>query len=86
MFRDAAVSAVSVSESASELKRSLRRSVAVLLVPTCLLLVQVDLAAGVPPALPGVSRAVGAVLLVVAVAYLVVSAARQVAAAADTPF
>jgi hypothetical protein len=74
------------SEFAAEPKRTLRRGVAVLLIPTCLLLVQAEFVGSVPSGLPGASRAVGAALLVVAVAYLVVSAARQVAVAADTPF
>ncbi|WP_435064785.1 hypothetical protein [Halobaculum sp. EA56] len=75
----------------SEPERSVRRGVAVLLVPLSLLLLQVQVVTGnlagvVESPLPGISRAVGVVLLVAAGLYLVVSVGRQVAAAADTPF
>jgi hypothetical protein len=63
-------------------KRSLRRGVALLLVP---LSGATTLPAFVESALPGVSNVVGAALFVVAVLYLVGSVGRQVAAAADTP-
>jgi hypothetical protein len=77
--------------SESELTRSLRRGVAVLLLPLSLLLVQVQtLARNLPgvveSSLPGLSRAFGVVLFAVAAIYLVFSVLRQVAAAADTPF
>ncbi len=77
--------------SDSELKRSLRRGVAVLLLPVSLLLVQVQLLARnlpgvVESSLPGLSRAFGIVLFAVASLYLVLSVLRQVSAAADTPF
>jgi hypothetical protein len=63
-------------------KRSLRRGVAVLLVP---LSGATTLPGFVESALPGVSNALGAALFVAAVTYLVASLGRQVAAAADTP-
>ncbi|TKX81405.1 hypothetical protein [Halorubrum sp. SD626R] len=63
-------------------KRSLRRGVAVLLVP---LSGATTLPGFVESALPGVSNALGAALFVTAVTYLVASLGRQVAAAADTP-
>jgi hypothetical protein len=66
----------------SETIRSLRRGVALLLLP---LSGSTALPRFVESALPGVSDALGAALFVVAVAYLVGSAGRQVAAAADTP-
>jgi len=66
----------------SETIRSLRRGVALLLLP---LSGSTALPAFVESALPGVSNAVGVALFVVALAYLVVSLGRQVAAAADTP-
>ena len=66
----------------SETIRSLRRGVAVLLVPLSGATALPEL---VESALPGVSDALGAALFVAAVAYLVGSVARQVAAAADTP-
>lgn len=69
-----------MSETTSE--RSLRRGVAVLLVP---LSGATTLPGFVESALPGVSDVLGAALFVVAVAYLVGSVGRQVAAAADTP-
>lgn len=69
-----------MSETTS--KRSLRRAVAVLLVP---LSGATTLPEFVESALPGVSDAVGSLLFVVAVCYLVGSVGRQVAAAADTP-
>jgi hypothetical protein len=79
---------VSESESERETRRTLRRGVALLLVPLCLLLLQVPVprtrTGGVEPTLPALSVAVGGVLL--AVAYLAVSLGRQVASAADTPF
>jgi dUTPase len=77
--------------SESELRRSLRRGVAVLLVPQSLLLVQVrvvteNLPGVVDSALPGLSRVVGLACLALAVSYLLASVARQVNAAADWPF
>ena len=63
-------------------KQSLRRGVAVLLVP---LSGATALPEFVESALPGVSNALGATLFVIAVGYLVSSVGRQVAAAADTP-
>ncbi|MDB2223219.1 hypothetical protein PM076_08600 [Halorubrum ezzemoulense] len=63
-------------------KRSVRRGVAVLLLPVS---GATTLPAFVEAALPGVSSVVGVVLFVAAVAYLVGSVSRQVAAAADTP-
>jgi hypothetical protein len=68
--------------AAHSVKRSLRRGVAVLLVP---LSGATTLPEFVDSALPGVSDAVGIVLFVAAVAYLVGSVGKQVAAAADTP-
>ena len=62
-------------------KRSLRRGVAVLLVP---LSGATTLPGFVESALPGVSNALGAALFVAAVTYLVASLGRQVAAATDT--
>jgi hypothetical protein len=62
--------------------RSLRRGVAVLLVP---LSGATTLPRFVESALPGASDVVGIVLFVAAVTYLVASVGRQVAAAADTP-
>jgi hypothetical protein len=73
----------------SDLRRSIRRGVAVLLVPLSLLLVQVQVVVvdhlGDGSPLPGVSRAVGYVCLTVAGLYLLGSAARQLNAAADWP-
>ncbi|QKG93451.1 hypothetical protein HPS36_11455 [Halorubrum salinarum] len=67
----------------SDQTRSLRRGVALLLIP---LSGATTLPAFVETALPGLSDAVGAVLFVAALAYLVGSLGGQVAAAADTPF
>ncbi|TKX83402.1 hypothetical protein EXE43_24440 [Halorubrum sp. SS5] len=67
----------------SDQTRSLRRGVALLLIP---LSGATTLPAFVEAALPGLSDAVGAALFVAALAYLVGSLGRQVAAAADTPF
>ncbi|TKX83403.1 hypothetical protein EXE43_24435 [Halorubrum sp. SS5] len=67
----------------SEPTRTLRRGVALLLIP---LSGATTLPAFVESALPGVSDVVGVGLFVAAVAYLVGSIGRQVAAAADTPF
>ena len=69
--------------SESETRRSLRRGVALLLIP---LSGASDLPVFVESALPGISRALGIVVFVAAVLYLVGSVARQVHAAADTPF
>jgi hypothetical protein len=69
-----------MSETVS--KRSLRRGVAVLLVP---LSGATTLPGVVESALPGVSDVLGIALFLAAVAYLVASVGRQVAAAADTP-
>jgi hypothetical protein len=66
----------------SETIRSLRRGIALLLLP---LSGSTALPAFVESALPGVSGALGVVLFVAALAYLVGSVGRQVAAAADTP-
>ncbi|WP_297886587.1 hypothetical protein [uncultured Halorubrum sp.] len=66
----------------TETTRSLRRGVALILVP---LSGATTLPAFVESALPGVSDAVGVALFVAAVAYLVASVGRQVAVAADTP-
>jgi hypothetical protein len=81
---------VALDVTERETRRSLRRGVALLLVPLCLLLLQLPVTrtrtGGVEPTLPALSVAVGSVLLVVAVAYLAVSLGRQVASAADTPF
>jgi|AntRauTorcE11897_2_1112592.scaffolds.fasta_scaffold00067_8 hypothetical protein len=63
-------------------KRSLRRGVALLLVP---LSGATTLPEFVESALPGISSALGAALFVVAVLYLLGSVGRQVAAAADSP-
>ena len=63
-------------------KRSLRRGVAVLLLP---LSGVTSLPGAVESALPGVSDVLGLVLFAAAVTYLVVSVGREVAAAADTP-
>lgn len=63
-------------------KRSLRRGVAVLLVP---LSGATTLPAFVESALPGVSAVAGVVCFAAALTYLVGSFGRQVAAAADTP-
>ena len=63
-------------------KRSLRRSVALLLIP---LSGSTTLPGFVESALPGVSGVLGVALFVAAVCYLVASVGRQVAAAADTP-
>jgi hypothetical protein len=63
-------------------KRSLRRGVAVLLVP---LSGATALPQFVESALPGASDVLGGALFVVAVLYLLGSTGRQVAAAADTP-
>jgi len=82
---------VAAAMSAPELRRTVRRGVAVLLVPLGLLLVQVELLADhlhgvVDSPLPGLSWLVGVVLLAVATLYLVASGLRQLRAAADTPF
>ena len=69
--------------SETNLKRSLYRSVAVLLIPIS---GSSTLPAVVESALPGISSVVGIVLFVGAVLYLVGSTTRQVSAAADTPF
>ena len=69
-----------MSETTPE--RSLRRGVAVLLVP---LSGATTLPQFVESALPGVSDVLGVALFVVAVLYLLGSAGRQIAAAADTP-
>ena len=66
----------------SETTRSLRRGVALLLIP---LSGVASLPGFVETALPGVSDVVGTVLFAAAVAYLIASVGRQVAAAADTP-
>jgi hypothetical protein len=63
-------------------KRSLRRGVAVLLLPLSGI---TSLPGAVEAALPGVSDVLGLVLFVAAVTYLVGSVGRQVTAAADTP-
>jgi len=63
-------------------KRSLRRGVALLLIP---LSGSTALPGFVESSLPGVSDVLGVALFVAAVAYLVVSVGRQVGAAADTP-
>ncbi|MFC6824642.1 hypothetical protein [Halopelagius fulvigenes] len=68
--------------SDSEIQRSIRRGVALLLIP----LSSNGLPEFVAWTLPGVSSAFGAVAFVGAVLYLVVSVTRQVHAAADTPF
>ncbi|MFW6317587.1 MAG: hypothetical protein ACOC06_03855 [Halorubrum sp.] len=68
--------------AAQTLHRSLRRGIAVLLLP---LSGATTLPAFVESALPGVSDVFGIVLFVGAIAYLVASVGRQVAAAADTP-
>ncbi|MFD1599092.1 hypothetical protein [Halobellus rarus] len=75
----------------SDLRRSVRRSAAVLLVPLSLLLIQIEvvtrnLPGVVESSLPGISRGIGLVLLIVALLYLLVSGARQLYRAADTPF
>ncbi|AEM55953.1 hypothetical protein HISP_01720 [Haloarcula hispanica N601] len=75
----------------SSLKRSLHRSVAVLLLPLGLLLIQAEvitrnLSGVVESPVPGLSRAVGIALFTGATLYLVASGLRQLAAAADTPF
>ncbi|TKX59427.1 hypothetical protein EXE44_03030 [Halorubrum sp. SS7] len=67
----------------SEPTRTLRRGVALLLIP---LSGAASLPGFVESALLGVSDVVGVALFVAAVAYLVGSLGRQVAAAADTPF
>jgi hypothetical protein len=74
--------------SESELKRTVHRGVAVVLLPLSLLLVQMaNVTSGaVDSSLPGVSRAVGLAVFAVAALYLAVSGSRQLAAAADTPF
>ncbi|MEZ3163087.1 hypothetical protein ABNG03_01095 [Halorubrum sp. RMP-47] len=66
----------------AEPTRSLRRGVALILVP---LSGATTLPAFVESALPGVSDVVGVALFIAAVAYLIASVGRQVAAAADTP-
>ncbi|MFW6000345.1 MAG: hypothetical protein ACOCPY_02695 [Halorubrum sp.] len=68
--------------AAQTLHRSLRRGIAVLLLP---LSGATTLPAFVESALPGVSNVLGIVLFVGAIAYLVASVGRQIAAAADTP-
>ncbi|OYR38211.1 hypothetical protein DJ82_13200 [Halorubrum sp. Ib24] len=68
--------------SETTLERSLRRGVAVLLVP---LSGATTLPEFVESALPGISNVLGAALFVAAVAYLVVSVGGQVVSAADTP-
>ncbi|OYR46068.1 hypothetical protein [Halorubrum sp. Hd13] len=68
--------------SETTLERSLRRGVAVLLVP---LSGATTLPEFVEAALPGISNVLGAALFVAAVAYLVVSVGGQVVSAADTP-
>jgi hypothetical protein len=73
---------VPVPVAMSEPTRSLRRGVALLLVP---LSGATSLPGAVESALPGVSDVLGIVLFAAAVAYLAVSVGRQVAAAADTP-
>ncbi|MGQ3328159.1 MULTISPECIES: hypothetical protein [Halorubrum] len=65
----------------SETTRSLRRGVALLLVP---LSGATALPEFVEPALPGLSDLLGSALFVAAVCYLAGSVGRQVAAAADT--
>jgi len=77
--------------SRSELRRTVRRGVAVLLVPLALLLLQVELLADhlhgvVDSPLPGLSWLVGVVLLAAATLYLLGSGLQQLRAAADTPF
>ena len=67
----------------SSLKRSLHRSVAVLLLPLGPLLIQAGV---VESPVSGLSRAVGIAFLTGAALYLVASGLRQLAAAADTPF
>ncbi|MFC7325422.1 hypothetical protein ACFQMF_12615 [Halorubrum rutilum] len=66
----------------SETIRSLRRGVALLLLP---LSGSTTLPAFVESALPGLSDVLGVALFVAAVAYLVVSVGRQAVSAADTP-
>ncbi|MDZ5810345.1 hypothetical protein U4E84_03125 [Halorubrum sp. AD140] len=68
--------------AAQTLHRSLRRGIALLLLP---LSGATTLPEFVESALPGVSDVVGVALFVAAVAYLVGSLGREVAAAADTP-
>ena len=69
--------------SASEVRRSLRRGVALLLLP---LSGATRLPAVVESTLPGIADALGVLLFAVAVLYLVISGVRQLSAAADTPF
>jgi hypothetical protein len=71
-----------MSESSSQTRRSVRRGVAVLLIP----LSSNGLPGFVESALPGLSGAFGAVAFGVAVLYLLASGARQLSTAADTPF
>jgi hypothetical protein len=66
----------------SEITRSLRRGVALVLIPLSGAAALPEL---VESALPGVSDVVGVVLFLAAVLYLIGSLGRQVAAAADTP-
>lgn len=68
----------------AEIRRSVRRGVALLLVPVSLLLVQQT--GDVSGWLPDVSLAVGVVLLGLATLYLVASGLRQLSGAANTPF
>ena len=75
----------------TDLKRTLRRSVAILLLPLSLLLIQMEiitrnLSAAVESSVPGFSRVIGLVLFTVAISYLVISGLWQLSAAADTPF
>ena len=69
--------------SDSEVRRSLRRGVALLLLP---LSGAASLPAIVESTLPGIADALGVLLFTVAVLYLVSSGVRQLSAAADTPF
>lgn len=68
----------------TEIRRSVRRGVALLLVPVSLLLVQQT--GDASGWLPDVSLAVGVVLLGLATLYLVASGLRQLSGAANTPF
>ena len=73
---------VPVPVAMSETTRSLRRGVALLLIP---LSGATSLPAFVESALPGVLDVLGLALFAAAVTYLVGSVGRQVAVAADTP-
>ena len=77
--------------SEANIKRTLHRSVAILLLPLSLLLIQVEiitrnLTAVIESSVPGFSRVIGLALFVVAISYLVISGLGQLSAAADTPF